>query len=390
MTGTSDEEVRIVIAGGGFAALETMLALDHLAEGRARIDLVASHPRFTFRPMAVDESFGYEPFPEFDLTDIAGHAGAEFHQRRVVSVESDRLLLNLEPGPPLPFDYLVIATGATPVVKVPGALTFWPGWSHEAIGNVIDTAIRGEIRHLVFAIPDGPVWPLPAYELALRTAYRILEEEAECRVSLVTPESQVLEAFGPDVGTHVSALLSRWGVEILRGRSPEVFWEGSLGTSSGESISADQVVSIPGLEGPALAGLPHDSAGFLGCDEGGQIRGLENVFAAGDATSFPLKMGGIAMQQADAVADAIAHRAWGLPDPPPLVPAIQGVLLTDDDAIRLGEPTDGSSILRARRLWNPLVKASGRYLTPYLKDLYGLELASMAQPAGKPIEIDFR
>ena len=52
-----------------------------------------------------------------------------------------------------------------------------------------------------------------------------------------------------------------------------------------------------------------DRSGFLPTDEHGRVGGTVGVYAAGDATSFPIKQGGIAAQQADAVAECIAAGA---------------------------------------------------------------------------------
>ena len=49
---------RVVIAGGGVAALETALALRDLAEGLVDVTLVAATDRFTFAPASVGVPFG--------------------------------------------------------------------------------------------------------------------------------------------------------------------------------------------------------------------------------------------------------------------------------------------------------------------------------------------
>jgi sulfide:quinone oxidoreductase len=55
------------------------------------------------------------------------------------------------------------------------------------------------------------------------------------------------------------------------------------------------------------------------------------VYAAGDATDFEIKQGGIACQQADAAAEAIAARAGVAIDPAPFAPVLRGLLLTEHD-----------------------------------------------------------
>ena len=68
----------------------------------------------------------------------------------------------------------------------------------------------------------------------------------------------------------------------------------------------DRVITLPVLEGPSLPGLPHDQHGFIPVDSFGRVSDLDSVYAAGDVTAFPLKQGGLATQQADAVAATIA------------------------------------------------------------------------------------
>jgi len=68
------------------------------------------------------------------------------------------------------------------------------------------------------------------------------------------------------------------------------------------------VVALPQLEGPRLPGLPADGLGFIQIDEHARVVGLDDVYAAGDATDFPIKQGGIATQQADAAVEMIAGR----------------------------------------------------------------------------------
>ena len=55
---------------------------------------------------------------------------------------------------------------------------------------------------------------------------------------------------------------------------------------------------------------------------------IEDVFAAGDITNFPVKQGGIATQQADTVAAVIAASAGSDVDPHPFRPVLRGLLLT--------------------------------------------------------------
>ena len=74
-------------------------------------------------------------------------------------------------------------------------------------------------------------------------------------------------------------------------------------------IEVDRVVALPRLRGPRLDGLPQTLDGFIPIDAHGRVRGLDDVYAAGDITNFPVKQGGIATQLADAAAETIAQAA---------------------------------------------------------------------------------
>lgn len=85
---------------------------------------------------------------------------------------------------------------------------------------------------------------------------------------------------------------------------------------------------LPHLRAVAIGGVPADAKQFIRAGADGRVPGLSDVFAAGDATSFSVKKGGIAAEQADAVARAIARMAGVDVAADPLKPVLRGKLLT--------------------------------------------------------------
>jgi sulfide:quinone oxidoreductase len=92
-----------------------------------------------------------------------------------------------------------------------------------------------------------------------------------------------------------------------------------------------------------------------------RVEGAPRVYAAGDATWYPLKQGGVATQQADAAAATIAADA-GLPVAlKPFSPVLRGILLTGDKPQYIREDE-----IAEAPLWTPASKVAGRLLGPYL------------------------
>jgi sulfide:quinone oxidoreductase len=143
---------------------------------------------------------------------------------------------------------------------------------------------------------------------------------------------------------------------------------------------------MPRLEGTRIDGVPADSDGFVAVDPHGAVSGLDDVWAAGDLTAFPVKQGGLAAQQADAAAEAIAARAGADLEPAPFRPVLRGLLLTGlvPRYLRADEP-GGRSTADTEPLWWPPSKIVGRYLSPFLALRLG---EAAAPPTGEAVSVD--
>jgi sulfide:quinone oxidoreductase len=367
---------RVVIAGGGIAGIEAALALRDLAGERVEVDLRDPRNEFVFRPFAVGEPYGAARVFRYDLRQVAERCEASFHADGIVSVDPGRRLAVTRDGERLRYDYLVIASGVRMLAAVPGAVTFWGTADEGQVGDVIADLRAGSLRHLVFTMPGGRSWALPLYELALLAATELAKADGtlRTRLTVVTPEDAPLELFGRRAGEQMGSLLEDRGVEVVSGAHPVKFENGRLRVAPGEEIEADAVIGLPRLEGRRIAGIPHDADGFVGVDDYGRVIGLERVFAAGDVTTFPVKQDGIATQQADALAEALAAEAGAEVDPRPFDPILRGVLWTGREPRYLyGRPTGGHgemSSLGERPQWPPQDgKVIGRYLTSFVDSL---------------------
>jgi len=297
----------VLVVGGGFGGVETMLALRALAPERVRVTLVSASPLLAYKPAATSESFDETPPLAYDLRAIATDVGASFRVDRVQAVAPDAHRTRLASFTHLDYDALVLAVGARAVSAIPGALTFRDQRQVHHIRRLVSDLRSGTLRRIIFAVPSGCSWPLPLYELALLTATRLGELDVAGEVMLVSPETTPLCVFGPQASRLVAHLLTERGVRFKGESDPErVDRSGALVLSRGETLEADRVVAVPNLRGPRITGLPLDRWGFVTTDALGSVVGLPDVYAAGDMTSFPIKQGGLAAQQADVIAQSIA------------------------------------------------------------------------------------
>ena len=156
-------------------------------------------------------------------------------------------------------------------------------------------------------------------------------ELRKIELRFVTLEAELLELFGGQASEAMAGLLEKAGIELFAEHYPSAVVDGGLAVMPGDGvIPADRVVSLPRLRGPQIGGLPVDADGFIPVDLHQRVRDLEGVFAAGDATDFAVKQGGIASQQADAAAEAIAALAGASVEPRPFRPVLRGLLLTGE------------------------------------------------------------
>ena len=367
----ADSTLDVVIVGGGVAGLETVMALRALAGRRVRIKLVTPETEFVYRPLSVAEPFDLGSAQHHPLDQIRQDFDVELIQDELDWVAPGAERIFTRSGVEVPYDALVLAIGARARPAWDHVLTFTGPRDTDAMGRLVREVEGGAVESVAFVVPSGITWPLPLYELALMTARRASEAGREAELALYTAEKEPLAIFGEEGWRDVAAQLEGAGVRVMRSADTEVTAVGDVSIPFEETpMRFERVVAVPRLEGLAPRGVPHDEDGFIPIDAHGLVRGVKHVYAAGDGTDFPVKQGGIASQQADAVAEVIAKRAGASIDPRPFPAVIRGQLFTG------GEPRFLRADLSARAgkhsevsdtpLWWPVAKIAGAHLAPYL------------------------
>jgi sulfide:quinone oxidoreductase len=364
---TTRQRERILIAGGGVAAVEAVAALRALAGPLPHITLLAPETQMAQRQASVGAPFGFGAPGPLPLREIARRAPFELRVGSLAEVDPGTYTVRTHWDETISYDTLIVAVGGRAEPAVEGAITFTGPAEAAKVAEAVEDADR-----IVFVQPFASGWSLPVYELAIMAAV----QRTGTQITVVTAETAPLWVFGEQAGSAVRELLSARGIALRTATRAVTARAGRLELGDGDSIPADAVVALPRITGPAIAGLPHDRNGFIPVDAHGAVRDLAGVYAAGDATAFPLKQGGLATQQADAVAEAIAVRLGVPVVAEPFRPVLRGLLLTGGAPLYLRAQlgTVGADTARRlpvaavsrRALWWPPTKVAGRYLAPLL------------------------
>jgi sulfide:quinone oxidoreductase len=367
----------VLIAGGGIAALEAVLALRSLAGDRLSIELLAPEPRYWHRAHATAEPFGLAGARSFDLPALAARAGAVATLGALAAVDTERRIAITTAAAELPYDALLVACGAVPVPAVAGATTFRGPADVDRVEHLLAEIAAGAARRIVVAVPRGGGWTLPAYELALQTAAWAAERSLAAEIALVTHEPQPLALFGSAGVAAATALLRERGVALRVAVEPASFDGERLLLAPDGAVPADRVLATPDVVGPGIAGLPQSADGFVPVDPFGRVPGARHVFAAGDVTTFPIKQGGIAAQMADAAAASIAALVGAKVPRRPFRPVLRGLLLNGSHPRYVHRDLAAGAADRSWEgvgaLWWPPAKVAGRHVAAFLAAL-GLDV----------------
>ena len=354
------------------AAIEGLLRLRRLAGDTVRIALLAPNEQFAFRALSVKEPFALGAAERHPVRHIVRDAGADWVEDTLSWVDPDGQVVHTGEGAELPYDALLIAVGARTSPAFEHATTFRDAEADALLSGLVEDLEGGYTKRVAFIAPPGPVWQLPLYELALMTAERASSMGMpDVELTVATPDEAPLAIFGPSVREAVGKLLDEAGIAVHASTAAEVTGPKSLRLGS-QDLEADRIVALPTISGPAIRGLPGAGTdGFIPTDAHCAVPGTDGrIFAAGDATDFPVKHGGLGAEQADTAAAAIASLAGVEVDTEPFQPLIRGMLLTGGAPLYMSARLIGTGSFESEvsdtPLWPSGAKVAADELGDYL------------------------
>ena len=355
--------MEIIIAGGGVAGLEGLLALHRMLGDGARLTLIAPDPDFTYRPLAVAEPFGLGHAHRVPLKRFAEETGPTWYS---TAWRPSMTMLDRS-------GWSGAGRAASTRCCWRPAAVRWRAWREprrgsraatETYGGLLRDLEEGYVKRLAIVVPPGSVWPLPGYELALATAGEAKEMgQADLTITVVTPEHEPLSLFGEEASRAVAEELGWAGIQFKTGVVARRDGDGIIVEPSGERLDVQRVFAVPRIVGPAIEGVACDDEGFLVADDNARVEGCERTWAAGDGIVSPVNFGGLATHQARRAAAAIAGIA-GVDVPDPGEPVLHGRLLVGHRSRRLA-PSGGAE---GAPLWWPHGKVAGEHLPRWLAE----------------------
>jgi sulfide:quinone oxidoreductase len=319
---------KITVAGAGFAAITGVRELrKQLPE--AEITLVAPTPEFVYLPSLIWVPYGLRKGDDlrYDILPLLDKLRVKYVQGFVSGVSDDGRVLQTDSGD-IKNDALLIATGGRYIKKLPGienAITICEGVeAAEKMGERLKAMDGGTIAMGFGGNPREPsaMRGGPMFELLFGLETWLKQQGVRDRFKLVffTPAPQPGKRLGEKAVAKLLGEMKRRGIETHLGHKLQSFENDVVKTEGGE-IPADLILFMPGMTGPAwIQGtpLPVSPGGMIKADAMTRVDGMEMVYVAGDAGSFPgpewmPKQAHMADLQATAAAKNMALNLAGKP-----------------------------------------------------------------------------
>lgn len=336
---------RVVVVGTGFAGLEAVRALR-----RADLDvlLVDRNNYHKFQPLLYQVgTAGLQPghITQSARHIFQGQRNFDFRMAKVVGVDFGAKRLEVDPGPPIPYDYLVLAAGAsTAYYGVEGAKEF--GFPLKNVPDAINlrSHVLGQFEAanrnpaliddgaLTFGIVGGGATGVETAGALVELFDRVLVRDfpaldvRRARVVLFEMGDALMAAYKPELQAYTKRTLEKRGVEVRLNASVERVTPRAVHLEGGETIPMQTLVWAAGVRANPLAdvlGVEQTSAGRVVVDEFLSIPGCPEVFVAGDMAGardpegelYP-QVAQVAIQQGVHAAETIERLGRGL-DPQP-------------------------------------------------------------------------
>lgn len=372
---------RITVAGAGFAALSGLKELRKRLPN-AELSLVAPAAEFIYLPSLIWIPYGIRRGDDlrYAIQPLLAELKVNFIKASVTGISADARTLQTDAGD-VENDALLIATGARFIKKLPGienAITLCEGIS--AAESIRDRLAGMQGGTIALGFGGNPNEPSamrggPMFELmfGLETWLNKQGKRGKFKLVFFNPAPQPGKRLGRKAVKGLLSEMKKRGIETHLGHKITSFENNTVTTGGGE-IQADLILFMPGMTGPAWVQetpLPKSAGGFVKANAMARVEGMEMVYVAGDAGSFPgpdwmPKQAHMADLQAKAAAKNIALNLSGEPASEKFKIELICIVDTLDKGILVYRDEKRSILLPAMR---PMHWAKSWFEKMYVRDL---------------------
>jgi sulfide:quinone oxidoreductase len=148
-------EFRVVVCGGGIAAVEGLLRLRRLLGSSVDIDVVAPNDELVMRPLAVRQPFAFGPSSRYELGRIVADSEANWLKDTLAWVDREAQVVHTRGGESLRYDALLVAVGGRQMEAFEHVTTFRDAEADEAYQGVVQDVEQGYSKSVVFCFRMG-------------------------------------------------------------------------------------------------------------------------------------------------------------------------------------------------------------------------------------------
>ncbi|HYJ92141.1 MAG TPA: FAD-dependent oxidoreductase [Pyrinomonadaceae bacterium] len=315
---------KIVILGGGFAALAAAEVLANRISDRDEIVLVSKNDKFVFYPGLVPLVFGHVKQSEviFDLRSLLRRRKIRFVRGEIIEVnpvENTVRVLSESVEEVLNFDFLLIALGRKLETRA------LPGFAEHA-HHILSIGPALDLKHAIANFDSGSIvvglcpdasLPVPVCEAALGFAQRFRGKitDGDISVKIVFPSTLEKALAGAGLFRDLETEFDRKGIHLVCDFPITSIHQNAILDDYGSLIDYDLLMLMPAFVVQKLfkgEEAVTDSEGFIRIDDQMQVAGFDRIYAAGDIISLAgPRFGYMAMRQGKVAAENIIARLRG-------------------------------------------------------------------------------
>lgn len=289
---------QIVILGSGFAALTAIRTLRKRGY-RDTITLISPRPVLFYYPSLIWVPAGLRN--EQDLTvsldKFFQRYQVTYQQGNVTQLDPQSRQVHTDSGNSTAFDFLIIATGARFLKKLPGIEhAFIPCEGYAPVHAYSERLAALDSGTLAFGFSANPLEPAavrggPVFEFlfGIDTLLRQQKRRKNFELIFFSPAQEPGKRLGEKAVKALLAEMEKLHIHAYLGHKLKSFSAHAIHTE-GRDIHSDLTLFMPGVTGPAWvtnSNLPLSEGGFIKADAYCRVPSFKGIYVAGDSGSFP-------------------------------------------------------------------------------------------------------